>query len=187
MLKEFAAAKEADGESFSFAALRYFNAAGADAGGKIGEAHDPESHLIPVLLDAALSGRKMSVFGDAYPTPDGTCVRAYIHVDDIASAHLLAYEAMRARSLREVYNLGNGSGFSVLEVLRTAEEVTGKSIARQVAPPRPGDPPCLVGDASKIEKDLNWKREYPDLESIVQTAWKWHRTHPNGYARYGKA
>ncbi|MGQ9836803.1 MAG: UDP-glucose 4-epimerase GalE [Cyanobacteriota bacterium] len=157
--------------------LRYFNAAGADPDGEIGEAHDPETHLIPLVLDAA-SGRRpqITIFGDDYDTPDGTCIRDYIHVTDLAQAHVLAIEALvSGQPVQAAYNLGNGQGFSVKEVIATAEVVTGKTIAVQTGPRRPGDPARLIGDASAIVQDLGWKPSYTGLDQIIETAWRWHQ------------
>jgi UDP-glucose-4-epimerase GalE len=166
---------------WSYAALRYFNAAGANPDGIIGEDHDPETHLIPLTLQVALGQRPhIEVYGTDYPTPDGTCIRDYIHVDDLAEAHLLALEKLEpGEELR--YNLGTGRGYSVREVIRTAEEVTGKRIAVKEGPRRPGDPPELVAAAAKAQRELGWQPRYPELRSIIETAWGWHRSHPRGY------
>lgn len=164
---------------FRFAALRYFNAAGA-AGPDHGEDHDPETHLIPIVLEVALGQRDaITIFGDDYDTPDGTCVRDYIHVIDLAQAHILALEALEEGS--RVYNLGNGSGYSVREVIDTARAVTGRDIPAVVGDRRPGDPAMLVAASDKIRKELGWSPDYPDLQAIIRTAWEWHRHHPNGY------
>lgn len=162
--------------------LRYFNAAGADPSGKIGEDHTPEHHLIPIVLDVALGKReKVMIFGDDWPTPDGTCLRDYIHVTDLAQAHMLALESLEAGGPRAVYNMGNGSGYSVKEVISVAEEMTGRKISAVPAPRRAGDPARLVASSEKIRKELGWKPEYPELRTIIETAWKWHVSHPNGY------
>jgi UDP-glucose-4-epimerase GalE len=178
---EHALADYAAAYGWGFAALRYFNAAGAAADGSIGEDHDPETHLIPLVLQTALGQRPgIEVFGTDYPTPDGTCVRDYIHVDDLADAHLLALEALApGKQLR--YNLGTGRGYSVREVLRAAEEVTGKKVGVKEGPRRAGDPPVLVAASEKVQRELGWRPKYTDLRSVVETAWKWHRTHPKGY------
>ncbi|HBI44455.1 MAG TPA: UDP-glucose 4-epimerase GalE [Planctomycetales bacterium] len=178
---EHALADYAAAYGWGFAALRYFNAAGAAADGSIGEDHDPETHLIPLILQTALGQRPgIEVFGTDYPTPDGTCVRDYIHVDDLADAHLLALEALApGKQLR--YNLGTGRGYSVREVLRAAEEVTGKKVGVKEGPRRAGDPPVLVAASEKVQRELGWRPKYTDLRSVVETAWKWHRTHPKGY------
>lgn len=161
-------------------ALRYFNASGATA--RRGEHHYPESHLIPNVLFAAM-GRLpfVSVFGGEYPTPDGTAVRDYIHVTDLCSAHTLALEHLRRGGESERINLGNGHGYSVMEVIETARRITGREIEARIEPARPGDPSRLVADASKAREVLGWKTQYPDLETIVRTAWDWHQSHPEGY------
>jgi len=156
-------------------ALRYFNAAGADPAAEIGEDHDPETHLIPLVLDAATGKRPaITIYGDDYDTPDGTCIRDYIHVTDLAQAHVLALKALASGASSTVYNLGNGQGFSVRQVIDQAEAVTGKKIPVIIGPRRPGDPPRLVGDATRIRRDLGWRPEYADLNSILTTAWHWH-------------
>jgi UDP-glucose-4-epimerase GalE len=166
---------------WGYAALRYFNASGASADGTIGEDHDPETHLIPLVLHVALGQRPhIEVFGTDYPTPDGTCIRDYIHVDDLAEAHLLALEKLQP-GVELKYNLGAGKGYSVREVIRTCEEVTGKKIAVKEGPRRPGDPPALVAAADKVRKELGWRPRHTELRAIVETAWKWHRMHPKGY------
>ena len=177
MLGGFAAA-----HGMGFVSLRYFNVAGAHADGDIGEAHDPETHLIPLALQVPLGKREsVSVFGEDYDTPDGTCVRDYIHVMDLASAHVLALGAAEAGEVK-VFNLGNGEGFSVREVLDACREITGHPLPIVSSPRRRGDPPRLVASCEKAEAELGWKREYPDLKTIVAHAWKWHQSHPNGYA-----
>jgi UDP-glucose 4-epimerase len=162
-----------------YAVLRYFNVAGAWDGH--GEHHDPESHLIPIVLQVAAGKRaSVSVFGKDYPTPDGTCVRDYVHIYDLAMAHLLVMDALKDREA-VAYNLGNGNGFSVREVIEAARKVTGHPIPTVEASRRPGDPPVLVASSEKIGKELGWKPKYATLESIIETAWEWHRAHPNGY------
>lgn len=162
-----------------YAALRYFNAAGCTA--TRGEDHDPETHLIPLVLQVALGQReKIMMFGDDYDTPDGTCVRDYIHVEDLAQAHVLALGALREREVLH-YNLGNGNGFSVKEVIETVREVTGHPIPAEVAPRRAGDPATLIADSSKIREELGWSPKYADLKSIIESAWNWHVKHPSGY------
>lgn len=159
---------------FRSVALRYFNAAGADPEARIGEGHEPETHLIPLALQAALGKRPaLKVFGRDYDTPDGTCIRDYIHVDDLADAHLLALEYLWNGGASTVFNLGNGEGFSVQEVLNTIERVTGKPVPAEDAPRREGDPARLVADASTAKLTLGWKPRYADLETIVQHAWQW--------------
>ncbi len=163
-----------------YAALRYFNASGA-AGEDLGEHHDPETHLIPLVLQVALGQREhIEIYGDDYPTPDGTCVRDYIHVLDLAQAHILALRALEGGS--RVYNLGNSRGFSVQEVIETARKVTGHPIPSIVGPRRPGDPAELVADSEKISLELGWEPHYPDLAQIIESAWAWHSKHPQGYA-----
>jgi UDP-glucose 4-epimerase len=161
-----------------YASLRYFNVAGAIPGR--GEAHQPESHLIPLILDVALGRRKnIKIFGQDYPTPDGTCVRDYIHIEDLIEAHLLAFGALEKRD-RLIYNLGNGRGFTVREVVDAARRVTGHPIPVEEAPRRPGDPAVLVACASKIGAELGWRPKHTELDEIVESAWEWHRH------RYGK-
>ncbi len=165
-----------------FMALRYFNAAGADPEGNMGEDHQPESHLIPIVLQAALGQRgHLELYGTDYPTPDGTCVRDYIHVSDLSQAHLLALEALARGATSNIYNLGNGLGYSNRQVIETAEQVTGKKIPVQDAPRRAGDPAVLVASSERIRKELGWNPRYPQLETIIAHAWNWHRNHPKGY------
>ncbi|MBV8206393.1 MAG: UDP-glucose 4-epimerase GalE [Acidobacteria bacterium] len=164
---------------FRYASLRYFNAAGA--AGNLGEAHHPESHLIPLVLQVALGQRKsISIYGSDYPTPDGTCIRDYIHVLDLAGAHLLGLEALKRES-QLIFNLGNGRGFSVREVIETARRVTGHPIPEVEAPRRPGDPAILVAGSEKIRRELGWAPRFPDLAAIISSAWDWHTRHPHGY------
>ena len=165
-----------------YAALRYFNAAGASPEGVIGEDHDPESHLIPITLQVASGKRKhLTIFGDDYDTPDGTCVRDYVHVEDLATAHQLALEKLEAAPALEL-NLGTGRGHSVLEIVEACRRVTGSAIETRIGPRRPGDPPKLVADATKARKVLGWQPMFIDIDDVVETAWRWHRTHPEGYA-----
>ncbi|MFZ0545810.1 MAG: UDP-glucose 4-epimerase GalE, partial [Candidatus Promineifilaceae bacterium] len=162
-----------------YAALRYFNACGA-VSAELGEDHDPETHLIPLVLDVALGKReKIMIFGDDYDTPDGTCVRDYVHILDLAQAHILALRGLGNGS--RTYNLGNGRGFSVLEVIETARKVTGRPIPAEVGPRRDGDPAVLVADSEKIKQELGWKPKYDTLESIIRSAWAWHVANPNGF------
>jgi UDP-glucose 4-epimerase len=162
------------------ACLRYFNAAGADPDGEAGEDHRPETHLIPLVLDAAAGRRPpLTVFGDDYPTPDGTCIRDYIHVADLATAHLAVLEPLRRRSVR--YNLGTGQGHSVREVIATAEAVTGLAVPYTIGPRREGDPAVLVAASDRIRNDLGWQPKFPRLETIVAHAWAWRRRNPEGY------
>jgi UDP-glucose 4-epimerase len=161
-----------------FAALRYFNACGASA--ERGEDHHPELHLIPIILEVARGKReKVIVFGDDYPTPDGTCVRDYVHVLDLAQAHILALYALDRGS--RTYNLGNGQGFSVKEVVETARKVTGRPIPVEIGPRRPGDPAILVASSEAIRRDLGWTPKVTRLDAIVESAWRWHLAHPDGY------
>ncbi len=165
-----------------YCCLRYFNACGAHPDGHIGEAHEPESHLIPLVLQVALGQREaIQIYGADYATPDGTCIRDYVHVLDLARAHILALEALADGESR-VYNLGSGSGYSVLEVIEAARKVTGHAIPTLEAPRRAGDLPILVADSDKIGRELGWETVYNDLETIIRSAWNWHRRHPNGYA-----
>ncbi len=158
---------------FRYASLRYFNVAGAIPGR--GEAHEPESHLIPLILDAAMGRRKsIKIFGQDYETPDGTCIRDYIHVQDLAQAHLLAFEALKERD-KLIYNLGNGRGFSVRQVIDSAQRVTGLPIEVEECPRRPGDPAVLIASSEKIEKELGWKPAYAELDEIIASAWEWHK------------
>ena len=165
-----------------YVALRYFNACGAHPDGVIGEAHNPETHLIPLILQVPLGKReKISVFGDDYPTHDGTCIRDYIHVSDLAQAHILAMDYLFNGGESDVFNLGNGVGFTVKEVIDVARSVTGHPIPAEVAPRRAGDPAQLVASSDKAKTVLGWKPKYDDLNTIVSTAWAWHKSHPNGY------
>jgi UDP-glucose-4-epimerase GalE len=162
--------------------LRYFNAAGADPEGELGEDHDPETHLIPLVLYVALGRiKELTVFGNDYPTEDGTCVRDYIHINDLAQAHYLALLHLLEGGKSKKYNLGNGNGYSILDVINTASKVSGQKIAYRYAERREGDPAILVGSARKAIVELKWKPEFDSLEDILQTAWNWHRFHPNGY------
>lgn len=165
-----------------YISLRYFNAAGAYVGGIIGEDHTPETHLIPLVLQTALEKRKsIQIFGDDYETKDGTCLRDYIHVSDLADAHILALEKLRNNGESSIYNLGNGNGFSVKEIISISEKVTGKTINKEIVARRPGDPAILVASSDKIKKELGWKPRYSSIEKIIQTAWQWHKNHPDGY------
>jgi len=176
VLQAFHEAKKLD-----YISLRYFNAAGADPEGDLGEDHSSETHLIPIALRAVLTGDAVSIFGTDYNTPDGTCVRDYIHVTDLAQAHILALEKLEQRGNSGIYNLGNGNGFSVKEVIETVEKVTGKRLTSIESPRRAGDPAQLVASSEKIKGELGWSPKYPELETIIQTAWQWHKKHPNGY------
>lgn len=167
--------------AFAFVAPRYFNVAGAAADGTIGEDHRPETHLIPVILQTALGQReKVVVFGTDYPTPDGTCVRDYIHVEDLCEAHITAMHALRPGDAR-FYNLGIGKGYSVKEVIDSVERVTGKKVPVEYGPRRPGDPAALYANAEKIRTELGWSARHTSIDDVVATAWNWHKNHPKGY------
>jgi UDP-glucose-4-epimerase GalE len=155
--------------------LRYFNASGADPAGGLGEEHDPETHLIPLMLRAAATGQPLTVFGDDYDTPDGTCIRDYIHVNDLAEAHVLAVEALLAGAASDQFNVGTGSGHSVLEMLRGVEQATGRTAPYTIGPRREGDPPALVANADKLRRALGWEPRYSDLHGIISTAWEFER------------
>jgi len=168
---------------FNYVALRYFNASGADLNGEIGQDYNPDTHLIPRVLKTALGKYPfLQIFGTDYDTPDGTCVRDYIHVIDLVDAHIRALDFVMPGGASEVFNLGNGNGFSVREVIAAAEKATGKKIPVKESERRAGDPAVLVADSTRARKVLGWKPMYSDLETIVGTAWKWHSTHPQGYA-----
>ena len=183
--------------AFAFTIFRYFNVAGATADGSIGEAHDEETHLIPNILFAAMGKKdKISVFGTDYPTPDGTCIRDYVHVDDLVNAHLLAMTALAAGDTRtgclaarntgpagNIYNLGSGNGYSVREMLDAAAVVTQCKIPTEYVGRREGDPAVLVTNSDKAKRELGWNPKYSDMKEIIETAWRWHKSHPNGYAR----
>ena len=178
---ERALAEYARAYEFSFAALRYFNAAGASSDGSIGEDHHPEIHLIPLIFQSIQGQRQhIDIYGTDYPTPDGTCIRDFVHVEDLATAHLLALENLSpGKGLH--FNLGTGHGYSVREVIKAAEDLLGKKAPVRETPRRPGDPPVLVASSEKIQRELGWKPQYNDLRGIMETAWKWHSTHPRGY------
>jgi UDP-glucose 4-epimerase len=176
MIRDFAHAY-----GLGFTLLRYFNAAGASPDGEHGEDHDPENHLIPLTLQVPLGKRKkLMVFGKDYPTPDGTCIRDYVHVDDLAQAHRLAIQATTPATA-DVFNIGTGTGSSVLDVIRACENVSGTTIPFDVADRRPGDPPALVASPTKLMTKLGWKPRYTDIRETVKTAWQWHQAHPGGY------
>lgn len=167
-----------------FTVLRYFNAAGAHINGKIGEDHSPESHLIPLILQVAQGKReKIMIFGEDYNTEDGTCIRDYIHVSDLASAHSLALDRLMRGETSAIYNLGNGTGFSVKEVIEVTRKVTGHPIPAEVAERRAGDPAILIASSEKAIKELGWKPKFNTLETIIETAWNWHKNHVNGYEK----
>lgn len=162
--------------NLKYMSLRYFNAAGADPSGEIGEDHNPETHLIPLVLDTAIGKRdKLYIFGSDYETRDGTCVRDYIHVSDLAKAHTLALKALLDGKNSSVYNLGNGEGYTVKEVIETARKITKHKIPAENSERRAGDPAVLIASSKKIKKELNWKADYPELKSIIKTAWNWHQ------------
>ncbi len=166
----------------SFAAFRYFNAAGASEDGKIGEDHDPETHLIPLAFSAA-AGRlpHLQLFGTDYPTPDGTCLRDYVHVDDLSRAHIAVFPRLEAKGSGHFYNLGTGRPSSNREVIQAVERATGRTVPVIESPRRPGDPPALYADSAKAQSELGWRPKFTSLDSIVATAWAWHRSHPDGY------
>ncbi len=174
----------AHAHGLSFAAFRYFNAAGAAEDGSIGEDHAPETHLIPLAIDAAVGKRgALQVFGTDYPTPDGTCLRDYVHVDDLSRAHIAVFEKLEKPGAAYFYNLGTGTPTSVREVIRAVEKVTGKKVPYTEAPRRAGDPPALYADSTKAKTELGWKIKFPEIESIVATAWKWHSARPDGFPK----
>jgi UDP-glucose 4-epimerase len=178
-LKSFASAY-----GLSFAAFRYFNAAGAAEDGWIGEQHNPETHLIPLVIDVAMGKREnVQVFGTDYPTPDGTCLRDYVHVDDLSRAHIAVFDKLQTPGTALFYNLGTGTPTSVLEVIHAVEKVTGKKVPYVTAPRRAGDPPALYADSTKAKTELGWEPKYTTIEPIVATAWKWHSEHPNGFKK----
>lgn len=177
-LKSFARAY-----GLSFAAFRYFNAAGAAADGQIGEDHDPETHLIPLVIDAATGRREnIKIFGTDYPTPDGTCLRDYVHVDDLSRAHIAVFDKLETAGASYFYNLGTGRPSSVREIVDAVEAVTGLKVPVVEDARRPGDPPALYADSSKAQQELGWEIQYPDVQSIIATAWKWHQANPDGFA-----
>ncbi|BCA85529.1 UDP-glucose 4-epimerase GalE [Enterococcus saigonensis] len=165
-----------------YVALRYFNVAGAKSDASIGEDHDPETHLVPIILQVALGQREaLQIFGDDYKTPDGTCIRDYVQVEDLIAAHILALEYLKAGNDSNVFNLGSNNGYSVKEMLEAAREVTGKEIPAKVAPRRAGDPATLVAASDKAKEILGWQPAYTDIKAIIKTAWDWHVSHPHGY------
>jgi UDP-glucose 4-epimerase len=168
--------------NLSFAAFRYFNAAGAAQDGSIGEDHDPETHLIPLVFDAATGKRDcIQIFGTDYPTPDGTCLRDYVHVDDLARAHIAVFDKLNQPGTAFFYNLGTGTPTSVREVISAVEKVTGKTVPVVESPRRAGDPPALYADSSKAQAELSWKPQHSTIGPIVESAWRWHRSHPQGF------
>ena len=170
----------------SFASFRYFNAAGAAEDGTIGEDHKPETHLIPLVIQAATGKREnIQIFGTDYPTPDGTCLRDYIHVDDLSRAHIASFTMLDEPGTQLFYNLGTGKPYSVREVINAVEEVTGLKVPTVESERREGDPPALYADNTKAVTELGWDIQYNDIKSIIATAWKWHKSHPNGYGGSG--
>ncbi|GAB6170225.1 UDP-glucose 4-epimerase GalE [Clostridium carnis] len=166
----------------NYISLRYFNVAGAHVSGKIGEDHNPETHLVPLILQVPLGKREfISIFGDDYDTEDGTCIRDYIHVIDLANAHILAVEKLRKDNQSGIYNLGNGNGFSVKEMIEAARKVTGHSIPAKVCERRSGDPAKLIASAEKAKKELGWEADYTNIEDIIKDAWNWHKNNPKGF------
>lgn len=181
MILDYAAQRAAEGTPIAAAMLRYFNVAGSDPKGRIGEDHDPETHLIPICLQVALGQREqISIFGTDYPTPDGTCVRDYVHVSDLVDAHVAMIDALEPGSIRR-YNIGIGRGYSVREIIDAARRVTGVDFAAVEAERRPGDPPSLYCDPQAIRDELGWTAQHTDLDEIIRTAWAWMRDHPEGY------
>ncbi len=182
MLQDFAEMCRLAGRPFAIACLRYFNVAGSDPAGLIGEHHEPETHIIPVALQAVLGRREaFTVFGTDYPTPDGTCIRDYVHVVDLIDAHVAVMSVLKPGE-RRIYNLGIGNGFSVRQVLDSVKRVTGRNFKIAEGPRRPGDPPELYADPRKIREEVGWTARFTDLDGIVATAWKWFQTHPVGYS-----
>jgi UDP-glucose 4-epimerase len=166
----------------SFAAFRYFNAAGAAEDGSIGEDHNPETHLIPLVIDAAAGRREnIKIFGTNYPTPDGTCLRDYVHVDDLSRAHIAVFEKLNEPGAAYFYNLGTGTPNSVREIITAVENVTGLKVPVVEAERRAGDPPALYADSTKAQQELGWKIQHTKIEAIIATAWKWHQSHPEGF------
>jgi UDP-glucose 4-epimerase len=179
---EHALKNVAHAHGLSFAAFRYFNAAGAARDGAIGEDHNPETHLIPLVFDAATGKRdNIEIFGTDYPTPDGTCLRDYVHVDDLSRAHIAVFDKLEEPGAALFYNLGTGTPTSVREVIVAVEEVTGKKVPIIESPRRAGDPPALYADATKAKTELGWQVQYPSIKPIIESAWKWHESHPQGY------
>ncbi len=172
----------APAHGLSFAAFRYFNAAGAAEDGSIGEDHAPESHIIPLAIGAAQGLRPaLQIFGNDYPTPDGTCLRDYVHVDDLSRAHIAVFEKLAQPGAQYFYNLGTGTPTSVLEVIKAVEKISGLKVPASHAPRRAGDPPALYADSSKAQRELGWTPKFKTIEPIVETAWRWHKAHPKGY------
>lgn len=182
MMSEMAIEDFSHSHGLGYAILRYFNVAGAHPSGDIGEDHHPESHLIPRILQAAQNNGEVKIYGTDYPTPDGTCIRDYVHVMDLAQAHALAIESIKEGS-GEIYNIGSKNGFSVREIIKACEKVTAKKLSVKEEPRRAGDPNVLIANSDKIRQSLNWKPEYASVETIVAHAWNWHTKHPYGFAK----
>jgi UDP-glucose 4-epimerase len=181
MLADFARRRRAAGDDFACASLRYFNVAGCDAEGRLGEDHEPETHLVPICLEAALGQRPhLTIFGTDYPTPDGTCIRDYVHVEDLVDAHVTVMRALRPGD-ELVFNVGIGRGYSVREVVESARRVTGVDFPVVEGARRPGDPPALYNDPTAVRERLGWRASHADLDSIIETAWRWKRANPRGY------
>lgn len=175
---------QSQAKGLNFVALRYFNACGAHVSGKIGEDHFPETHLIPIILQVPNKKRSaITIFGDDYDTPDGTCIRDYVHVTDLARAHILAMEYLKKGGNSNVFNLGSGVGFSVKEIVSAAEKATGFEIPKEFGPRRAGDPAKLIASSQKAKEVLHWKPEFDNIDDIIKTAWLWHKNHPNGYEK----
>ncbi len=183
VLDDFLGGRRHQNFPFAFAALRYFNVAGCDRTGVLGEDHDPHSHIIPIVLEVALGKREhITIFGEDYDTPDGTCIRDYIHVEDLVDAHLRVLDALQDGEGRR-YNLGIGKGYSVKDIIESCRRVTGHAIPTEVGPRRPGDPPALFADPGKVQKELGWKAEITELDAIIESAWKWMKANPEGYKK----
>jgi UDP-glucose 4-epimerase len=183
VLDDYLGARWRDGSPFAFAALRYFNVAGCDRTGVLGEDHEPHSHIIPIVLEVALGKREhITIFGEDYDTPDGTCVRDYIHVEDLVDAHVRVLGALRDGESRR-YNLGIGKGYSVKDIVESCRRVTGHAIPAQAGPRRPGDPPALFADPGKVRRELGWAAQITDLDTIIESAWNWMKANPEGYRK----
>lgn len=183
VLGDFLKGRRIQKSGFAFAALRYFNVAGCDRTGVLGEDHEPHSHIIPIVLEVALGKReKVTIFGEDYPTPDGTCVRDYIHVEDLVDAHLRVLDALEDGEGR-AYNLGIGRGYSVKQVIESCRRVTGHAIPADTGPRRPGDPPALFADPGKVQRELGWTAKITELDAIIDSAWKWMKANPQGYTK----
>jgi UDP-glucose 4-epimerase len=183
VLDDYLGARRVEGSRFAFAALRYFNVAGCDRTGVLGEDHDPHSHIIPIVLEVALGKREsITIFGEDYDTPDGTCIRDYIHVEDLVDAHVRVLDVLQDGESRR-YNLGIGKGYSVKDIIESCRRVTGHAIPAEVGARRPGDPPALFADPGKVQRELGWKAEITELDAIVESAWNWMKANPEGYTK----